>query len=288
VLWTVATMVLNVVKSFLNGYLIACVMLIIAPLFMPLIFLKVTTDYFDKWWKAILGGIMLPIIVTAYSMFALQVYDEILFKPESKLKVLFSDDRMKGAVQHSTAKCDLNVTSDPAFKDDSKGADPLALNNALDKLMKNPFIQNFVMPTLTGGSNACALFNAPTIDITKVKADGFDNPKAVMTKIFRDSLQLFIMAFLISAGVNTVEGTMAHLTAGSGLGARAMAARSETETKIATEFGNLQKNMAAELKKSDGTKLKDATGSNFIENLPKATKGAAGKFLTGLAGKRDK
>jgi type IV secretory pathway VirB6-like protein len=287
VLWMVVSMVLSVVKAFVNGYLIVCVMLIIAPFFMPLIFLKVTSEYFEKWWKAILGGILLPIIITAYSMFALQVYDAILFEKDSLLQTLFDEPLIKEAREQPTAPCDFNVTNDPAFK--QAAGNPS--QSEMDKIMKNPFIQNYVMPALSGGNNACGIFTAPVLKLTNIKKQEFQDAKKAMNEIFIKSLQLFIMAFLIGAGVHTMEGNIATLAAGSGMAARAMSAKSQVEKNLAEGVADVKSSLARSFddgRANDDPKKKRSgvSGSDFVNGISGAGKSAAGSFLGQVLGNK--
>lgn len=298
VLYSLLVLVMRIVLAFVNGYLIVCVMLLITPIFLPLTLLKVTSDYFEKWWKAILGGLLMPVIITAYSMFALLMYDRVLFADDSLLKKLFENDIIAGQFsateegqEHARTLCDFNVTNDADFKSDSENPATEAEMNAL---LKNPFLQNFAAPLLSGGSDACGMFKVPVFDVTKVGADkitgqkdpAFENGRKAMLELFHGSIELFILAFLIGAGLHTVEGVISGFS-GSSLAGVALTARSKTEQRVsqaASEIkGRISRNFAARDESGHDLTPTDknaggVTGSDFVKRLGESTKG---DFLLG-------
>ncbi len=260
VLWSVLMLVMRVALAFVNGYLIVCIMLILSPLLMPLVFLKVTNDYFERWWKIIMGGLLMPIIIASYAMFALLMYDRLLFSQDSLLQNLFNEDMVKNARMNAVKPCDMQVTNDPKFKV------PSGTTQAdMDTMAKNPFVQNFVQPLLSGGSDACGLFKVPKFDISKMSGipAGENGGKEAMVKLFHDSIKLFIMAFLISAGLSSVQSTVTSLVGSSSSGA-ALNARSETETKLMQGFSEMKSKLTQAVsggKYGEGLKEKDFTAA---------------------------
>ena len=257
-LWSIVMVVVRITFAYVNGYLIVCVGLIIAPLFLPLMFLRITTDYFERWWKMILGGIMLPIIVTAYSVLGFIMYDRLLFRQDSILQNLFSSTNVENALQHSSAPCDFNITSDPSFKG-TPGTDDLAT------IIKNPFVQVFANPLLSGGSNLCGLISTPSFKISDVLGKDFQQGSAAFKKIFIEAFKLFVMAFLIGEGLKTVEGLVSML-ANSRAAASASSVKTEAETNISTAMSNYQQKLGDAL--SDTSKPgAGATGSDFVKKF---------------------
>jgi hypothetical protein len=276
VLWTIGMLVFRTALAFMNGYLIVCVLLILSPIFLPLVLMRVTMDYFDKWWKAIMGGLLLPIIVSAFSMFALIAYDGLLFEPDSEFQELFDYQTIQDALQLDRKPCDMTVTNNP----DAKAA-PNATESDIDKLFKdNPFVQNMVQPLLSGGSDTCSMLKIPVFDPTKVDAPGFEDRTEIFEGIFKTCIKLLIMAFLIGEGVKTVQGTVSSLT-GSGMAGTALNARSETETKLTTAFEEMQGKMKEGFIQRDakGNAVRDennepisARGADFLKATPNAAR----------------
>lgn len=89
--------------GFITSYLVICLMLIMTPLLLPLALLKVTASYFDQYWRIILSGFLTPVIITAYSMFALILYDKVLFDEKAPIQKLFKYENIKEALQPGRA-----------------------------------------------------------------------------------------------------------------------------------------------------------------------------------------
>lgn len=280
VLWTVMMLIVRVVLAFLNGYLIVCIMLIIAPLFLPLVLLKITQDYFEKWWKAILGGIMLPIVISAFSMFALYAYDQLLFKPDSRLQHLFKYEEVKEAMELPKRTCDLNVTGTVKSKSNKANPD----KGDLDKLMESPFLYNPTQQLLSGASDACSMLsNSSVFNVAKVKSyqrDGKDMTK-LMTELFIEAITLLIMAFLISQGVDRVESVISSFT-GSGLTREA-----ELETRMQSTFQSFKGKLSQGLSTTgeDGRSV-GLRGEDFVNKFPEAARNAIDDFKSKLQNKR--
>lgn len=267
VLVSVFLLVLRVALAFLNGYLMVCVMMILTPLFLPLVLLRITNDYFEKWWKIMLGGILLPIIITAYAVMALTIYDKLLFAPDSKLQILFKQDIVERAWEHQTKPCDMTVTGNP----NTKAADQQALNEKL----KSPFLQNFAQPLLSTAADACSLFKMDKFEITKVTGMTPEGGKKAMEDLFQESIQLFVMAFVISAGLKSVQGSLGSFVGSSSV----VATMSRADDKVTGAINQMQANMARAFQSEDGGTVKDMA---FVRQAPEALQRAGQGFLDGM------
>ena len=281
VLISVAMLVIRTAMTFLNGYMIVCVMLLISPIFMPLVLLKVSSEYFEKWWKAILGGLLLPIIISAYSMFAMIAYDKLMFQPNSPLQVLFKKDLIKDAMQQPRNLCDLHITGDPTSRA------PDASQDDMNKIVQNPYLHTmFGNPLASGASNLCGLAQGQVFDVTKIKGpDGKPDPqftkkKDTLTSIFTESISLMLMIWLIEAGLTRVEDTIASLTAGSSIGSGFMhAAPGSLEANIGNSYNRAQQSMSAAF---DTEKGGSASGAEFIKDVPKGAQAFGNEFFGGI------
>lgn len=278
VLWSIFSTVLKVAMAFLNGYLTACVLLLLAPFFLPLVFLKVTTDYFEKWWKAILGAMLMPSIIAAYAVMAMLMYDKLLFADDSLMQNLFRSDAVQYAQQLPRTVCDFNVTNDPSIKSKAN-----ATKAEKDQDFLNPFVQNFNMPTLSGGSDACSSFLVDVFDITRVQGNSkFKNGPEALKTLFHESIKLFIMAWLIGAGLTSVQEYISSFT-GSGLSAASMKARSETETHFINKFEDMKQSVFRAVGSNGANE--GYKGSQLLKESPQAIKGAAKTILSGTVRK---
>ena len=294
-LWSIASLIIRIVMAYLNGFIVVCVMLIISPIFMPLVLLKATEGYFDKWWRAILSAMLLPIIVAAYTVFAFMAYDKLLFAPDSKLQALFNSDFVKRAEQLPRKACSMNVTNDPNFK-------TTGVQTSLNDMIKgNPFMQDFSQMQLSGSSDLCAFFHMQVIDFSKIE-DGtqdFKDTRKALMNIFMDVLKLAIMAYLIGVGLDMVQSSTNNFV-GSSIAFAAMSIRSQTEQRVMNAFGNAKKAVSSrftedtKVKGQDGVERETAEsrtgvrGAKFIQRLPMAAMDGANKLFKGLSGADDK
>lgn len=229
-LFTIFMMVVRTAIAFLTSYLMICLMLIISPLLLPLAFLKITTQYYEKVWRIILAAFLTPILITAYSMFSLILYDKVLFSPDAPIQKLFKYENIKDALQPARPACNKTVTNNPYEL-------PFDTNTPSEAQLKkrfvSPFLQNNVLPTLTGGNNACATLSITPLDPDKIEGffpasgpNASEDRKKAYRKIFNELLSLFIIAYLIYKGldqlptiIQQITGSRSPTTAAEGVGA---------------------------------------------------------------------
>ena len=311
VLLSIAIMILRIATAYVNGYLTVCVMLLIAPIFMPLIFLKVTTDYFEKWWKAILGGIMLPIIISAYTVVALLVYDAILFKPDSKLQHLFNNKEIQSAMQVPASACSAPIagnstmtqqTAQTALNKNNTAPvsdvnDPITSKKVRDYMASNPFTQIFSNPLLSASNDPCGPIKKTRFEVSKIRENvitqskdpAFADKKNVMKEMFMEAVLIFITAFVISSGLRTVQSSMASFAAGSSIGPVLMNARDSVTANIEGAIGGFSQRMQSQMvdiKKDDkGNQTRtDVKGADFVARLPTAIKNSTADTIKGFLG----
>lgn len=260
VLWTMFMVILRTVMAFLNGYLYAALLFIVSPLFLPLILMKASTQYFEVWWKGILGSIMLPIVISAYAMFAMLLYDRILFDDGSEsgrpalIYKLFDYDLVKQMQGMPRPACNLERAGNPAQR---------AQGNATETQLyaNNPFFRNFANPLLTAANNQCFGMSVPSVQMT-AGLDTDDNREA-FTRMFYDCVKLLVLALLINMGYNSITG-LARRLVGSGGVASSLDARGPIETKFAAIRQSTQLHARHAFDTEDGG---SARGAEFVERL---------------------
>ncbi len=239
VLWTMMVLILRTVVAFLNGYLYACLMLIIAPLFLPLTLLKVSASYFDPWWKGILASIILPILITSYTMFAMLLYDRMLFddgsvsKQPSLLHKLFNSELVKEMQGMPQPMCDMLRPGDPSQRAASSGQTEDAIYR------NNPFFRNFVNPLLTASNNQCLGLTKPTVDTTEALGVGKEEAFRVM---FLDCVKLLVLAIMIGMGTTNISNLARRLS-----GSTAVASSLDARGGIEQKFSAMQRNVKGQV-----------------------------------------
>lgn len=271
-LFTIFMMVVRTALGFVTSYLTICLMLILSPLLLPLAFLKVTTAYFDSTWRIILAAFLTPIIITAYSMFSMILYDKVLFNENAPIQTLFKYENIKEALQPAKPACGATVTNNPyALRFDN--------NNPSDADLKKtfgiPFLKNTIMPTLTGGNEPCGPLKITPLDEDKIK--GFipaSGPNAdadrreAFRKIIEQLLSLFIIAYLIQEGLQALP-TLIYQIVGKRSASSALEAVVGDGTKIQQRTKEIyEKSVAAFSGENEDGSLRPKSGAEFLKDLP--------------------
>ncbi len=207
VLFGIFMLVVRTVVIFISSYLLICLMLILAPLLMPLVFLRATERYFQAFWKNILGSFLTPIILTTYVMFALLIYDRMLFDSDSIVQRLFDWDVVVEAMDSTRMQSGAAIT---VKNYDARLGDNANTPASQQQLMRSPMLQNLVMNTLSGAG--VAGIKVPNLDISKM-GDEFDRGKETIEGMFTELVSLCILAWLINQGLGVVTKLMPLLTA---------------------------------------------------------------------------
>lgn len=216
VLFSVFLLILRTALTFISGYLMIAFMLIVSPLFMPLILMEGTARYFEPIWKNIMGAFLAPMLVSAYAMVAMIIFDKALFEPNSLLQQLFKGEAVSVALKNYSKKCDRFVTGDPDKKIQSPFG-PLTM----DDIGKEEHIYNSVLRTLSAGNDACEPFSVPNMDIGKIGDSGvapapFTEAKETFKDMFRTLIKLIIIAWLAAKSQKTFTDSILAQLVGSG------------------------------------------------------------------------
>jgi type IV secretory pathway VirB6-like protein len=266
VLWSMFALILRTAFTFLNAYLYATLMLLVAPLFLPLTLLKVSSSYFDRWWSSILACILLPLIVTAYVMFAMMAYDKLLFGPDAEINKLFEYSNVQEAQRLPRQACDRSVAGNAAQRSQISGI-------AESLLYQNPFMQNFATPTQRAANNLCAGLNLPVLQIQDIHSTDYQNEKQWFTEMFMHAIKLLVMTLLVSVGFKNVV-SYAKMMIGSYSAGGMMDATSKQEQQFARGIEEAQKGLREGFLDAQGN---TTSGAQFMERIP----GAIGRSLIG-------
>ena len=78
-LYTLVWVIIKALFVYLAGYIGIAFMMIIAPIFIPLVLFRVTSEYFKKWVKLCIAFVMQPVIILAFITFAVSAIDLAVF-----------------------------------------------------------------------------------------------------------------------------------------------------------------------------------------------------------------
>lgn len=272
-LWSMFSLVIKVVTSFINAYMIIALYMIISPLFLPLMFFRVTTPYFDRWSSAIIAAILMPIIICAYMIFALQMYDRVMFADDSLVKNLFNYEFMKQNQLPPSKACDLQFTNDPGYRAEAAGA------AEKDIYGNNPWLQNKINSFLNGSQGPCAMLDKTNFDwgAFKDKNGNVLTTKETFTKFFRELAIIFIITILIDAGFRTLQGAIRPILQ-SGSVAALLDTRSKQEEAINRALQQGKQAMQRTYSTEEGTR----SGQDFVRATPAAMRNAVTGMMYGI------
>jgi type IV secretory pathway VirB6-like protein len=278
VIISIFMMMLRTTLAFINSYLVLCILLILAPLFLPLALMRATGGYYDKVIKNILACLLTPILFTAFAVFALKLYDKALFAEDSILNKLFQYEEVQKALEPSKKGCDWQVTGDS----DNTRKDSTATAADLDKMFMNPFLQNKVMPTLSGANDPCALAKIPVFNLDQVDDPEYKKGKETFKALFKDLIKIFILAYLVNQGLQALPNVITHLT-GMATTRAIMQTGNEVQAKYESALATAKQSASAAFKQSDG---KVMAGKESVERMGAASRSGIDSFYSVLKGKK--
>lgn len=266
VLFTLFQFVMKTVFAYVNGFIIATLLIIIAPLFLPLSLMQVSTQYFDKWWRGILAAILMPVIVTTYVMLALLLYDKVLLADDSIVKKLFDSDYMSELVSTQQA-CTTAVGNNPHMSE--VGAQEDATHPMTpDERAADPNIADQIFPMSSGNNVAC--IGHPDVNFGQ----------AQFRELFYDLVKLLITTIVISQGFASVQQSVRSIT-GSSMVSAALDPVSTMEKKMHDAVNSAKSGMQNATDgehHGQGRRVSDMSGADFVANAPNIIRGGLSPF----------
>jgi hypothetical protein len=274
-IFSLFSFVLKTAFAFINGYILAGIYIIISPLFIPLALLKVTNSYFESWWKGLLAALLMPVMVTGYAVFAMQVYDRMLLAPDSMMVQLFDHEIFKDAARNCTPRPLLGGSqTNDAVSEQAQGAQ--AIGNGLSNIV------GFSNPT------ACT----PNYEWGRLSQTG-DSDKKVFVELMLEAAKLLILAMIMGQGLERLTSSISQIT-GKSSSSAVLSPQAGMERNIVGSVDqartDMNRVMNARPEASDPNASQmgpaGATGALFVSRLPDALKAGGSGFLDGLIGRR--
>lgn len=270
VLVSMFVLVLRVLVAFVNSYMFIALYMILAPLLLPLMFLKVTTSIFEKWYSGIIAAILLPMVICSYVVLAMQMYDRAFFAPDALINQLFDQEFMKKAQEMPRQACDQSITNDPAFREAATG-------QSLKQIYTdNPFTKNFVNPFVSGANNICGGINRTVLNLEGIKdpnSSQYKTQRDAFKELFYKLAELAMLTLLVSWGFDKIMNvTRAMLGSGAVVGA--MDAGTPQEQKV--------KEAMRSARGSFTNSFTNQGGTAFLGQIGPAMGNAGRGFLRGM------
>jgi len=269
VLVNMFTLVIRIIMAYVNSYLFIALYMIISPIFVPLMFLKVTTSNFDKWVSGVIAAMLMPMVISAYVVLALQMYDSLLFADDAKIKTLFDYPTVQKGMQQSKNACDKQLTNEPAFRAKALGVSEKSIYNS-------PFLQNLINPMLSGANNLCGGAKLPVFDLKATDSE-YKSQKEGFERLFKEMFKILVMGWLIGEGFKTLMASIRPLL-GSGAAVASLDQSSPEEQRLKAGFAGARQSFSNKLSYDDDGKA--TSGAGFMARVPAGIRAAIGEAGT--------
>lgn len=103
---SVIMLILRAVFFYVVAYVMIGFLIIIAPIFLPCIFMKQTFNYFNKWLSNVQSAMINPMIITAYLVLAMMIVDVVLFRGDDSLTGILSSAEMEKCLKSTDIQGD--------------------------------------------------------------------------------------------------------------------------------------------------------------------------------------
>ncbi len=142
----------RVIYIVLVSYVYVGFLIVLTPLFAPLLMFKVTETAFRKWWGNLLGGIMLPFMMVAFLAFSMPILDTFVFgdDDQSLESTLGRGQEITEHYRLAAPVCEMTSASDFDFFDD---------------LNSGRIVQNMFNPSESGAMDWCGMFDFTKVDL---------------------------------------------------------------------------------------------------------------------------
>lgn len=276
VLWSIFMLIYKSTLAFLSGYMLACFMVIISPLFLPCALFQVTQTYFTKWLEVFYRAFFLPILIIGYAVFAITIYNKFLFEGKhSETFMKITDKAFAESITGTKTECLGTLLNNAFFRKLSGVGSNGANAGDENKPFNNASVANVVNPPQSGGQGLC--IKVPNIDFKKVVGN-FKNNQQFFRQVFVDGLALFLLAWLLSISLEEVEKVARNIS--GSVAAQLLTPLSSIEQRIKAGFENAEAKAKEALGKIDGS---STSGTDFIRAIPGAFKEGVAGFVRGVS-----
>lgn len=278
-LYTMFMFVVKTMFAYLNSFILATLLIIIAPLFIPLALMQASAQYFDKWWKGILAALIMPVMISSYVMMSLMLYDKVLFAEDSTVQQLFNEETMQEFQIFSRMLCTSMVSQS------SDTGNAVAEHEGDDEATRagRDTISDAVSGTMGRHMN-CAEASAVDIDAMAEDMEGVGNR---LEGMFVQILQLLIVAVVISQGFKIVQESVRNIT-GSSMVSSAVDPVSTMEMRMNNAIQSANQGFRGATtdlgtaEQPRNVAVGGLSGTDFLRGVPDLFTGAARGFGDGM------
>lgn len=285
-LWGVLIFVFRAAFAFLNGFMLASFAVVISPIFIPLLLLQVPSQYYQKWTQLLMSAFIMPLLVVGYCIFALSIYNKMLFESErGKTLRKTMDKAFTESITGMRTECLGSILNNVFFivkggtggsggSGSGSGSGGGSGSRDGNTVLNSGSVPNPAIPQQSGGQGLC--IKIPNIDLQKL-TDGFKNKQDFFRKIFTEGVGIFLLAWLLLQGLKLIEES-ARMLAGSAAGAL-LTPLTDTEKRLQSAMDNAKQNMQQSMMNPDGSSV---SGTEFIRRIPGSISALGSGFIRGV------
>ncbi len=204
---SVVMLVLRAIYYYISAYFMVSFAIILAPIFLPMLFMKQTINYFNKWLGFLQAAMINPMIVTAYIVLAMMMIDAVMFSRPDSLANVLNPEALEGCLRETqvrgqTILNDPNVTSRMGAVDMS--------------YLEEDGILNRVFPGLSGSAGILEMMLG---EVVVPEIDCYDDPATdenehleILGGIFLGVLKVLLIVWLLKQVMETVAVMATQLT----------------------------------------------------------------------------
>lgn len=127
-MYTMLFFLTKVLFTFLVSYMAILFLMIIGPIFMPLVIFRTTKQYFDNWMKLVIACALQPIIIVAFASFSVAAIDVAVFSGEMSFVRAIAGDEAKA----SNFNLNRYIQERDGYKKSSAGPQTIAEDSVRD------------------------------------------------------------------------------------------------------------------------------------------------------------
>jgi type IV secretory pathway VirB6-like protein len=258
-LFFILKLVIRGCYSYLMAVFAMAVLLFISPLLIPLIWMPITQQYFDRWLGALMAMMVIPAIVMAYLTMSFIILDRVFFDEEMGIATLLSKEKIE-KMRMAPQCSNTTVAGSPAT------------NNITNKQAESDSHFNWNNPLLSANAST-GLFNCLyTIDFRSDEA-------GTINKLFFAFVVLSLVTYILMLMLNAII-SMAQLMMGGGYFMQSAVMGEDGEGNV---FERTLSNTQSSMNKS----LSGASSANdFVGGVAKGIAGIPRDIANAFGGKK--
>lgn len=283
VLWSILMFVFKAAFAFLNGFMLACFSVIISPIFIPLILMQAPGQYFARWYQLLISAFLMPLLVVGYCIFALSIYNKVLFEGERAEAIRKTMEKsFSESITGMRTECLGTLLNNIFYRirggtgGGGTGTTSGGGTGNADQILRSASVPNVAIPQQSGGQGLC--IKVPNIDMQKLTGK-FKNKQDFFRQIFTDGAALFLLAWLLSKGLQAIID-LSSILAGSAAG-KLMGPLSDTEKRLKSAMDNAKQRMTESFQRGDGSSV---AGPEFLQRVIPGIRDGLSGFTGGLRG----